>query len=111
MVNKMSEIIKGVLREELLNSLEMEKLYEEKLAQLPKGNLVKKKINGHYYYYLQYRKGKKIKCLYKGKNLRSTTIEKYENAKLLRKKYRNCLSEVKQQIKYLKGILREPRTV
>lgn len=55
-------------------------------------------------------KAKKIKCLYKGKNLRSTTIEKYENAKLLRKKYRSCLSEMKQQIKYLKGILREPRT-
>ena len=49
-------IIKGVLREELENSLWMKEDYERELAKLPKGSLIKKKIKGHEYYYLVLRK-------------------------------------------------------
>ena len=48
--------IKGVLKEELKNSLEMKKNYERELVKLPKGSLVKKKIKGKEYYYLVERK-------------------------------------------------------
>ncbi len=40
--------IKGVLREELDNSVRMQKRYEEELERLPVGSLVRKKIKGHY---------------------------------------------------------------
>ena len=48
-------VIKGVLKEELVNSLEMKKAYERELAKLPKGSLIKKKIKGYEYYYLLFR--------------------------------------------------------
>lgn len=102
----MSMVIKGFLQEELLNSLEMERLYKEKLAELPKGSLVIKKRGNSSYYYLQFRQGDKVKSVYKGNNLREETISKYKKAKDLRKKYRSHLSEVRQQIKYLRGVLR-----
>lgn len=97
--------IKGVLKEELENSLRMKSQYETALKKLPKGSLALRKIGGHDYYYLVRRQGKKVKYLYKGK-LSRKEIEKYEEAKKLRAKYRNLLSQVKKQIKFLKGTLR-----
>ncbi|MCH7559271.1 MAG: hypothetical protein IIB56_17705 [Planctomycetes bacterium] len=60
-------VIKSVLKEELANSLAMKKDYERELAKLPKGSLVKKKIKGHEYYYLQVREKGKVRFIYKGK--------------------------------------------
>jgi hypothetical protein len=40
----MAGVIKGVLSEELENSLRMKKGYEENLKRLPKGCLAKRKI-------------------------------------------------------------------
>jgi len=48
----MRGLIKGVLAEELENSLRMKKEYEGALHKLPKGCLSVKKIKGHKYYYL-----------------------------------------------------------
>lgn len=101
----MRGVIKGVLAEELQNSLRMKKEYEAALRKLPKGCLVRKKIKNHYYYYLVRRVGDKVKYAYKGK-LPDSEIKKYEEAKKLRAKYRNLLSQVKKQIKFLKGALR-----
>ncbi len=98
------KIIKGVLEEELRNSLRMKEEYEKALASLPKGALVKKKIKGHSYYYLIRREGKKVKFEYKGK-LSPEEIKKYEEAKILRSKYRKMLSQVNRQISFLKKVL------
>ena len=98
--------IKGVLEEELKNSLRLEKSYEQALAKLPKGSLVKKKIKGHGYYYLLFREQGKVKFIYKGKEVSPDTIKKYKEAKQLRAKYRKLLAEVKKQIKFLKKSLK-----
>jgi len=98
--------IKGVLREELQNSLQMKKRYEEELAKLPKGSLIKKKIKGHYYYYVVLRERGKVKFIYKGRNLSLDVVKKYSEAKKLRAKYRNLLSQVKEQIRFLKRALK-----
>lgn len=98
-------VIKGVLKEELANSLAMKKSYERELARLPQGSLVKKTIKGHVYYYLQLREEGKVRFLYKGK-LDDEEIEKHEQAKEYRAKYRRLLSEVKKQIKFLRTALR-----
>lgn len=99
-------VIKSILREELANSLRMKKRYEQELAKLPKGSLVKRNIKGHEYYYLVYRENGKFKSVYKGKSVRDKDLKKYQEAKNLRSKYRKALSQLKKQIRYLKGVLR-----
>ncbi len=97
--------IKGVLREELDNSEHMKARYEEELAALPKGSLAKRLINGNEYYYLVYREDGKVRSAYRGKSS-PAEIALYRDAKQKRAQYRNQLSKVKKQIRYLKGALR-----
>ena len=68
-------VIKGVLREELENSLRMKKDYERELAKLPEGSLIKKNIKGHEYYYLVLRKSGEVKFIYKGKNVSEAELK------------------------------------
>jgi len=102
------KVLKGVLKEELANSLRMKENYERELAKLPKGSLIKKKIKGRGYFYMVYRDGGKVKFIYKGKVSKVSEDEQqhYKNAKELRAKYRKLLSEVKKQIKFLRSALR-----
>ncbi len=86
------KVIKSVLKEELDNSLTMKKDYERELARLPKGSLVKKKIKGHEYYYLQVRENGKVRFIYKGK-LSDKEVKGYKQTKEYRAKYRKLLSE------------------
>ena len=104
------KVIKSVLKEELANSLAMQKNYERELAKLPKGSLIKKKIKGHLYYYLVYREKGKVQFDYKGKSS-GQEIKKYKQAKEYRAKYRKLLSEVNQQIKFLRSVLRGQKSV
>lgn len=101
----MRGVIKGVLAEELENSLRMKKGYEDALRKLPEGCLSVKEIRGHEYYYVVKRINKKVKYSYKGK-ISEAEKKKYDEAKVLRAKYRKHLSQVKKQIKFLKGTLR-----
>lgn len=101
----MRGVIKGVLAEELENSIRMKKEYEEALKRLPEGCLAARKIRGHSYFYLVKRVDKKVRYIYKGK-VPEEEIKKYEEAKVLRAKYRKLLSQVKKQIKFLKSSLR-----
>ena len=101
----MRGVIKGVLAEELENSLRMKKGYEKALRKLPEGCLAIKKIKGHEYFYLVKRVKKKVKYIYKGK-VSKEEKKKYEEAKVLRAKYRKLLAQVKKQIRFLKGSLR-----
>lgn len=103
-------VIKGVLKEELENSLQMKKNYERELAKLPKGSLIKKKVKGHEYYYLVLRENGKVKFIYKGK-VSQDEIKKYKEAKEYRAKYRNLLSQVKKQIRFLRSSLRGKEAV
>jgi hypothetical protein len=98
-------VIKSVLKEELANSLAMKKSYERELARLPKGSLVRKTIKGHEYYYLQVREKGRVRFIYKGK-LADEEVEKYQQAKQYRARYRKLLSEVKKQIRFLRTTLR-----
>jgi len=102
-------VIKEVLQEELQNSLQMKKRYEEELAKLPKGSLIKKKIKGHNYYYLELREKSKVKFIYKGRGVSLDLVKKYSEARKLRAKYRNSLSLVKEQISFLKKSLKNEK--
>ena len=105
------KVIKAVLEEELANSLAMKKSYEKELAKLPQGSLIKKNVKGYEYYYLVVREQGKVRFIYKGKKVSDKEIKKYQQAKEYRAKYRNLLSEVKKQIKFLRGTLRGKKSV
>jgi len=104
------KVLKGILKEELANSLQMKRSYDRELARLPKGSLVKKTIKGHQYYYLVVREHGRIRFFYKGK-VSEQDLEKYKQAKHYRAKYRKNLSEVKKQIRFLRGALRGKKSV
>lgn len=102
-------VIKGVLREELENSLSMQKRYKEEIVKV-KGCLVRKKIGRHFYYYLAKRQGNKIKFIYKGPISEEVKKEYAKQRRLLRK-YKMLLSKVNNQIKFLKRVLRGKEAV
>ena len=102
--------IKGVLREELENSERMKVRYEEELACLPRGSLVKRVIKGNEYYYLVYREDGKVRSDYRGKSS-PEEIAEYAEAKRKRAQYRKQLSKVKKQIRFLRGALRGKETI
>jgi hypothetical protein len=106
----MPGVIKGILEEELQNSLRIRKDYESALSKLPQGCLVEKKIRGHKYYYIVRREGHKVLHLYRGK-ISVEEVNKYNEAKPLRAQYRHGLSKVKRQIRFLRGVLRGKESI
>ncbi len=102
--------IKGILREELENSLKMKADYEKELSKLPVGSLARRKIKGQHYYYLIYRDNGKVKSVYKGK-VPENILQKYSEAKQYRAKYRHLLSRLKKEIRFIKGALRGKESV
>lgn len=97
--------IKDMLSEELQNSIQIQKDYERALKDLPRGALVRKKIGAHDYFYLAFRNAGKVQFDYIGK-LDKDEIAKYEVAKLFRARYRKKLSEINEQIRFIRKVLR-----
>ncbi|MDP3042501.1 MAG: hypothetical protein Q8N62_07290 [Candidatus Omnitrophota bacterium] len=106
----MKGLIKGVLAEELGNSLRMKKRFTEELDKLPKGCLARKKIKGHYYFYLVQRRKDKFLYNYKGK-LSSDEVKTYKSLQLKRANYRKSLSKLNKQVKFLRSTLRGKQPV
>ena len=98
--------IKDVLREELASSVRMKARFEAELAALPRGSLVRRIIKDHAYYYLISRENGRFRSVYRGKSVPPAELRRYREAKAKRAKYRRSLSQLKKQIRYLKGALR-----
>ena len=98
--------IKELLKEELGNSLRMERDYRRALGKLPRGSVVKKIIRGRPYYYLAYREKSRVRFLYKGRKMEERELAKYRDAKRFRVQYRKLLSDVRKQIIFLRKVLR-----
>jgi len=98
------EILNGVLNEELERLKKLEKSYAEKIAQLPRGSLIKKNIKGNIYYYLNYRKGKKGVFEYIGK-LGKKELERMKEKITERRKLEELKRQVKKDIKKLEKMI------
>jgi len=98
-------VIKGVLKEELENSIRLKKDYEKALKKYPGGSLIKKEIKGHKYYYLAYRDGKHVRFVYKSKKLSKEFIAEFKKSKQLRVKYKEMIRHLNKRIKYLRKSL------
>lgn len=97
-------VIKGVLKEELANSIVMAERYQEEIDKL-KGALIKKKIGRRYYYYLAKREGLKVKFVYQGpasSMVKKAYVEKQKSIA----RYKKLLAKVKHQVRFLRRALR-----
>ena len=103
--------IKELLREELGNSRRMERDYQRELAKLPRGCIVKKMIGGRVYFYVAFRDKDRVRFQYRGRKMEDREVAKYRDAKLSRVQYRKLLSDVRQQIKFLRKALRAKQAV
>ena len=101
----MAQVIRDVLKEELVNSQRMRRRYEQALRRLGKGSLVMKRIGGHSYYYLAVREGRRVRFRYLGKLSAQERQERLARHRQ-RGRYRHLLREVKQQIRFLERSLR-----
>jgi hypothetical protein len=97
-------IFSNMLKEELENSLKIKERFLSELNEVPVGSLNIKNIKGHPYYYLNIREGDKVKSQYLGK-LSKAQIKEYKDLENKRKKYRQSIKELNQQIKYLRRVL------
>ncbi|KPL13354.1 MAG: hypothetical protein AMS26_14725 [Bacteroides sp. SM23_62] len=94
------KVLKGILEEELQNSIRMKSQYEKALNELPKGSLVEKTIKNHKYYYLAVRERHKVKFIYKGK-ISEEEKRRYIETKKMRAKYRKLIFQLNKQIAFL----------
>lgn len=97
-------VIVGVLKEELENSLGMKKRYEQEISRLPKGSVCRKKVKNWEYDYLVFRRGGKVVLEYLGK-LSPEKKSVYAVAKKKRAQYKNLLSDLNDQIHFLRRAL------
>lgn len=102
------EFLVNILKEELSNSKRMVKLYQKELKSLPKGNIYKKNIGGHSYYYLQYKENNEQICKCLGK-LNKKKINEYKKINDKRKQVQANLKEVKKQVKVLGHLLNDKK--
>ena len=102
--------IKELLREELGNSVRMERDYRRALVSLPRGSLVRKVIRGRPYYYLASREGGRVRFKYKGK-MDEKELAKYREAKKARVQYRRLLADVRKQIRFLEKAIRAKEAI
>lgn len=98
----------GILEEELANSKRLADNYEKELNKLPKGNVSKKHINGHAYYYLQYKENNEVNSRYLGK-LDKKHLKKYMDICKQKKEINANLNKVKKQIKVLNRLLNDKK--
>ena len=91
-------VLKGILSESEEHYLDVKKKIKEKLSQLSRGSIKKRKIHGKVYYYLQKRKGRKILQEYLGKNKPVELVKQIKERKLLKSE----LKKVNEALRILK---------
>jgi hypothetical protein len=103
--------IRELLKEELGNSLRMERDYRRELARLPRGSIVRKKIGSRVYFYLAARDKDRVRFKYKGRTMDDSGLAKYREAKRLRVQYRRLLRALRGQIRFLRRTLHAEQAV
>lgn len=104
--------IRGLLEEELGNSLRMIKVFRLELQKLlkQKDSVLVKEIKGHRYLYKAHRENERVVYQYLGK-YNDEVYQEYVKRRELKKKYRNNISIVSAQIKALRSALRGPASI
>ena len=102
--------IRGILAEELKNTVQMCRRFESEIRKLPKEVMVVKNIRNRKYLYLARRDGPRIVYRYYGKYDQAVFV-KFKKSKQLRRKYMENIKILKAQIKAIRSALRGPATI
>jgi hypothetical protein len=92
-------VIVDVIQEESEGLLSLIRLYDEKIAKLPKGSISEKVRGSHLYCYIAYRTGRRVKFDYIGpqKSRKVKEIrEQIEQRKMYQERRRESLENLKQ---------------
>lgn len=92
-----------IIQEESQRNLLMQKQYETKINQLPKGKVISKQAGNYEYYYLKYRDGKKTITDYIGRDEKK--IEDIKNQIDKRKHFERMLAELKEESKLIQKVI------
>lgn len=98
----MNMIISTVLQEKQRIDYMLEK-YHNMLSVLPKGTLSEKLVNGNTYYYLKYRKGKKVISQYICKNEVEFLRQQIEKRRHIEVMIKSLLEEQELAVRLLEG--------
>ena len=99
------DIMKGLAREELENSVRIRDSYKRALGKLPKGSLSRKIIKGNEYYYLSYRdKSGKVQSRYLGK-LSDVQLKRYQEKIRRRREYAKLMKKSEKQIVFFQRVV------
>ena len=96
-------LLREMILEESQRNLLMQREYQDKIDQLPKGTIVRKKVGNHEYYYLKYRNGKKTVTDYIGRDLKKVDEVKTQVEK--RKHFEKMLAELKEENKLIDKLM------
>ena len=99
-------VFQDLLKEEIKRLIELKEKYEKEIGSFPKGSLSSKIRNGKSYLYLAYRKKKKVKFEYIGKE-DSKKVQKIRELIAKRQEISNKLKQVNKELRELKKSVNE----
>lgn len=92
------KVLQGILSESKGYYLDVKKKIVKRMVNLPKGSIKEREISGKKYYYLQYRKNKKIIQEYMGKIKPEAIIRQIKDRNILKKE----LKKVNEALKIIR---------
>lgn len=99
-------VIEGVLRDEIQRLRDMEKVYKEKIASLPKGSIQQRLISGRLYAYLKFREeAGKVVQKYIGA-MESEQAKSIRQQIELRRNHEAALREVQAELKLIGKVIK-----
>ncbi len=99
---KMNLLLNLILQEKQRIDYMLER-YQEELAELPKGTIAEKKVNGKTYFYLKYRDGRKVVSQYVSKRNLEDLQKKLEKRKHIEAMIQSLEEEKRIAVKVLEG--------
>ncbi len=91
-------LFRGVAEEERDRLVDLIKYYEELLAELPRGSILKREISGHKYAYLKYREEGIVKAEYLGR-AEIKKVQELEKQIKERRRIEKLLRQAKSNLK------------
>ena len=88
-------VLKDILKESKQHYIEAKRKIEKKLSVFPQGSVKGRVISGRKYYYLQYRKGKKVVQKYLGKVKPEKLLKQLKERRLLKVELRKVNEALK----------------
>ena len=99
---KKESIVRGILREELERSQQMEDLYLKELESLPKGSIQVKVIRGRKYHYRCFRDEGKVKSVFVSRD----KVEKISEDIRIRREIESSLKRLRKDCALARKVLK-----